>query len=232
MDILVKFLWEMAKGTQSFLALVYPPAELPDLPIVSLDPPFCFRCSKPFQQGLVYSHYCNNCIAYPRAFLFARSGFVFCGLVRKVIHWVKYDQKYHLIPLLEEWLEKAYRKYIGGWPCHGVVPVPIHPIQFRQRGFNIAEELAQFLSKHQKLAYLPALKRIKPTEQQSALTFMERTLNLKGAFKLKRGFDLKGKNLLIIDDIITTTATVHECAVMLKNWGGAKEIAVLTIARS
>ncbi|QSR87211.1 ComF family protein [Candidatus Methylacidiphilum infernorum] len=232
MDILYTALWEVAKGTQNFLSLIYPPPELPDLPLLPLHPPFCFCCSRPFPQGLAYCRYCNQCMAHPRSFLFARSGYIFCGLVREVIHWVKYNQKYHLIPFLEEWLEKGYRKYLGGWNCQGVVPVPLHPSKFRQRGFNLAEELALWLCRRQNLPYFPALERIKPTKQQAALPFSERTANVRGAFRLKRGFDLKDKNLLIIDDVMTTTATAQACAEILKDNGGAKTVAVLTIARS
>ncbi|CCG92668.1 ComF family protein [Candidatus Methylacidiphilum fumarolicum] len=232
MDLLQKILWEIQREAQCFLSLIYPPPKLPNLSIYPLDPPFCYHCCLPFPKELPYLKNCKICSTQPRSFLFARAGFVFSGLVQEVIQRVKYHNEYHLIGILEEWLEKGYKKYIAGWRCHGVVPVPLHPKKFRKRGFNLAEELALSLCRRQQLEYLPALKRVKFSQQQTGLSLLEKSINIRDSFRLKRGFDLSAKNLLIIDDIMFTGATVEACAEVLKKEGRAQEIAVLTIARN
>src|SRR5690606_22271007 len=94
-------------------------------------------------------------------------------------------------------------------------------VRKRERGFNQAQELARVLSKRVGLPVINCLERIRKTETQARLRRSERLRNQLNAFGLKRGFDLQGRRLLIIDDVFTTGATINACAHMLKQAGAA-----------
>jgi len=114
---------------------------------------------------------------------------------------------------------------------HLIIPVPLHKKRLKWRGYNQAEELAKGLS-----AYygMPVLKdflfREKQTLSQQELKKEERKENIKGAFVCKNGEDIKGKKILLIDDVFTTGSTMEECARVLKE-AGAEEVLAVAVAR-
>lgn len=111
-----------------------------------------------------------------------------------------------------------------------IIPVPLHRSRMRQREFNQAEALAGFIAEafnKQLLAY--ALKRRRRTKTQTGLKDKERFLNVRDSFILAQGLNLKNKNILLIDDVLTTGATSSEAAYALKA-GGADKVYVLTLA--
>jgi len=112
-----------------------------------------------------------------------------------------------------------------------IMAVPLHPKRLREREFNQSILLAREISKALKLPLiLNNLQRIRWTRPQIELKGKERLMNVKGAFTLRDPKEVKGKSILLIDDVYTTGATVQECSKVLKK-AGAEKIYVLTLAR-
>lgn len=114
-------------------------------------------------------------------------------------------------------------------PRAALLPVPLHPRRLRERGFNQALELVRPLARRLDWPlYLQAVRRIKPTAHQIGLSMDERRANLRAAFEVMR---LPGKRVVIVDDVVTTGATVYELARMLRR-AGAEHIEVWSLART
>ena len=114
-----------------------------------------------------------------------------------------------------------------------IIPVPLHPRRLRQRGFNQASLLARRLGSALKIPVnYGSLKRYRWTEPQTGLSRRQRAANVKGAFSLKAAERVRGKGILLLDDVLTTGETVNQCVRVLKKDGGAKEVVVLTVART
>jgi ComF family protein len=114
-----------------------------------------------------------------------------------------------------------------------IIPVPLHPKRLRQRGFNQASLLARRLGSALKISVdYGSLKRSRWTEPQTGLTRRQRAANVRGAFDLKAPEKVRGKGILRLDDVLTTGETVNQCVRVLKRDGGAKEVVVLTVART
>lgn len=120
----------------------------------------------------------------------------------------------------------------GDWT---LIPVPLHSRRRREREFNQAAEIARFASKHCDFTVVEALKRTRYTTQQAHLDRQERLENLHDAFTLRSSHrlreSLKGKNLLLVDDVFTTGTTVNECARVLRDALDPPSLAVVTVAR-
>ncbi len=112
-----------------------------------------------------------------------------------------------------------------------IIPVPLHPARLRKRGFNQALLLGKIFGRTTNKKVFPrALRRIRNTIPQVQLDHHERERNVRGAFAVSRQQEIKDKNLLLVDDVFTTGATVNECAKVLKK-SGARQVFVLTLAR-
>lgn len=109
-----------------------------------------------------------------------------------------------------------------------LMPVPLHKSRMRSRGYNQAYEMAKEISKLSGLKLDNSLKRIKKTDMQAQLKFTQRVKNVKNAFHLKG--ELKVKNILLIDDVMTSGNTLRECAKVLKT-AGAEDVQVFVFAR-
>ena len=101
----------------------------------------------------------------------------------------------------------------------------------KKRGFNQCELIAKNIGYHINIPVSNCIKKIKNTKEQKTLTKEERIKNLRGVFKVSRIKDIKDKNVILIDDVMTTGATINECKDVLKK-SGANKIIVLTIAKS
>ena len=113
-----------------------------------------------------------------------------------------------------------------------IIPVPLHIVKKRSRGFNQAEILSAEIAKICHFKHLPkGINRIKFTETQTRLGKIARKENVYNAFNLKNSKKLKGKTILLIDDVFTTGATTNTISNVLKN-NGVSQIIVLTIARA
>jgi ComF family protein len=120
-----------------------------------------------------------------------------------------------------------------------VIPVPMHPVKQRQRGFNHAELLARAAMAEMRRRHpqwrlhleTSLLKRVRVTVSQAGLTSHQRRQNLRGAFFAPRPGRLAGQNVLLVDDIYTTGATARSCSRVLMN-AGAASVRVATVARA
>ncbi|VVM08336.1 ComF family protein [Methylacidimicrobium tartarophylax] len=221
-------LWTASAWTNrlagDLLDLLFPP-RAEEGPLREHLPPFCVRCCAP---GFLL---CPRCQETPPSFLWARAPYRYSGAVKRAVLQLKYGKQIDRIPWLAELLEIGFRTYAATFPWDALIPIPLHPVRERSRGFNQAEEIARLLGKRQGIPVQKALLRVRPTPPQAALPRDERSINLEGAFRPQRNFDLVGKNLLLVDDVITTGATVRECAARLSE-SGAGLVCVLAVARS
>jgi competence protein ComFC len=194
-------------------------------------PPFCGRCGLPFQGDLSTEFECANCREMELRFSFARSAVVAGGVVLEVIHRFKYLQARWFEPFLAGLLIEAAGPELvrGGWDF--LVPVPLHPVKERERGFNQAACLAARLGAATGIPLNEnLLRRIQPTRTQTLLTREERAANVRRAFAVRPGASLEGERLVLVDDVFTTGATTSAAAGALLA-AGAGEVCVWTAAR-
>ncbi|MEW6066764.1 MAG: ComF family protein [Nitrospirota bacterium] len=185
--------------------------------------PSCNICAMPFSSE--HSKTCAQCLKKHPPF----SRVINYGLYEGVIAEAINQLKFHSIKRLA----KPFGKLLLSLDipsADGIVPVPLSIKGLRERGFNQSLLIARVIAKKKKFPlFMDILLKEKETPPQIGLSARERLLNLKGVFKVKG--NINGKRLLLIDDVMTTGATVTECSKVLMK-GGAKEVIVLTLARS
>jgi len=195
-------------------------------------PPFCAKCSEPFHGAITNEFACANCAHRKLHFENAVSAYRARGIVRHVILNFKYGRQIHLRHLIVRWLVAALDdERLCDRRFDAIIPVPLHPARERERGFNQAALLAEWLSAHLSVRFLPALQRIHYTTTQTAFDRAERMRNLRGAFRLRKKADVRELRVLLIDDVLTTGSTLSECARVLKK-AGACSIHAATAARA
>ncbi|MGC4015696.1 MAG: hypothetical protein QM755_14410 [Luteolibacter sp.] len=155
----------------------------------------------------------------------------------ELIHGLKYRKGLHLAAELGRLAAESFADprlapaLAEKWP---LIPVPLHPSRQRERYFNQAAEIARTVSSVTGLPVLAALRRIRKTETQTHFGRTQRLANLKGAFTLSQAgarFSAgKPPGAVVIDDVFTTGATVHECARVLRR-GGVQKVIVVTVMR-
>ncbi|MGE5431685.1 MAG: ComF family protein [Syntrophomonadaceae bacterium] len=140
-------------------------------------------------------------IEFASAFLFEEG-----KSFQKLIHSIKYRGRYHNALFLGRLAGTRMKDEILSWKCDMIVPVPLHPAKKAERGYNQSYYIARGLSR---VTGIPLknniLKRTRFTDTQTALSIAERKANIKGAFRLKRGAEVSGKIVIVLDDVITTT---------------------------
>lgn len=147
--------------------------------------------------------------------------------LREIIHYLKYrfiqELANPLADFLTQFLRQKFDKSFLRSNNIILVPVPLYPKKFRQRGFNQSELIARGVSTCLNLPVVPALKKIKLTTAQ--MTIQERSVrleNVKHTFACNNTDAIRGKIIFLIDDVITTGATMEECAKVLKQAGSKK----------
>lgn len=154
-----------------------------------------------------------------------------CGIVRDLIHRFKYGGEVWVGALLADFLTQGLRDpRLKGRSFDAVVPVPLHPLRRREREFNQAEVLGRELARKNNLAFCEALERLRYTVTQTHFDRRRRMQNLRDAFGLRRNAPVQGKDLLLVDDVLTTGSTLDECARVLLA-AGARSVRALTVAR-
>jgi len=188
-------------------------------------PPVCPRCGRPQASGIV----CPGCWQRPTEIDGIRSPFRFDEVIRKAIHELKYRNlraiSNRLAELLADYLEES------PLPREALVGVPLHPRRLRERGYNQSSLLARELGKRTGLAVIEdCLIRVKQAQPQvKAVDVEERRRNVADAF-VCRDERVKGKRIVLIDDVCTSGATLESCAAALKD-KGATSVWGLTLAR-
>jgi ComF family protein len=166
---------------------------------------------------------------YHKWFDRARSLFPFEGALRDALHGFKYEQRFDLVRFFVSQLEVEARA-MGVFDI--VIPVPLHSKRLKERGFNQASLIARPLARKMECAYdVNMLKRTKEVGPQVGRELKDRLKAVKGIFEVTDQKKIKGKSVLLIDDVLTTGATANECARVLKK-GGASLVNILTIART
>ena len=172
-----------------------------------------------------------NCGDLELGFDFATSAYRSRGAVRELIHKLKYNKQLHLRHLLGRMLCEGFGDpRVRALGVDGVVPVPLHPAREREREFNQSAVLAAVAGKRLRIPVEDCLKRVRYTSTQTHFHREERFENLTGAFALRRAMDLTGRNLAVVDDVLTTGSTADACARVLKD-AGAAAVVVITVAR-
>lgn len=188
-------------------------------------PPLCPKCGRPQPSGVL----CPYCVSWQAEIDGIRSPFRFEGVIQQAIYKLKYGN----IRALAQPLARLLRDYLLTYPVSGkiLVPVPLHPKRLRARGYNQSGLLARELGNIIGLPVIDdCLVRLRHTSPQvKTSTVAERQNNVAGAF-ICRGDRLRNKQVLLIDDVLTSGATLDACAAALKA-GGATSVWGLTLAR-
>ena len=207
--------------------------------LIPVEAPFCQKCGEAFDGAADSSFQCTNCAGQKIAFEFAIAGFQTSGPALDLIHRFKYGRDLSLRIVLERMLERSLRDpRLSGLDAQQwcLVPVPLHPLRERERQFNQSRELCHELARRKGLPMIDAMKRSRSTPKQALLTRHQRLENLRGAFEVKRRFTeqrsaLRGKSVLLVDDVFTTGATTNECARVLRRDAGVQKVVVISVAR-
>ncbi len=194
--------------------------------------PLCNTCGIPFETTWGNDHLCGGCISAPPRFTAARAAASFSGPVRDLIHRLKYNRRVQLSRPLGLLAGKELLPFIEAASPDLVIPVPLHVKRLRQRGFNQAVLLGENLARQWRLPFSRTnLQRIRWTEPQINLSAAERVANVRGAFSIADPSQLRGKRIVLVDDVFTTGSTVAECARVLFR-ADAEAVHVATVARA
>jgi ComF family protein len=174
---------------------------------------------------------CAKCIAQPLSFDRAFSPCAYTGVIKELIHEFKYKNKPYLGKHLSKIMIDFIKEYNLPLSCADlIVPVPLHNARLREREFNQAEILSTHIAEEFNLNLSPAaLFRKRSTRTQVDLKDEERFANVAGSFSINPKVSVRGKNILLVDDVLTTGATTSEAAGVLKN-AGAHIVFTLTLA--
>ncbi|TAJ22427.1 MAG: ComF family protein [Nitrospirae bacterium] len=195
--------------------------------------PTCPRCGRPFASSVTLTHspnyLCSTCRLRRPAYTGAWSLYPYTPPLQDAIRLFKYRGKVILADALGDLM-------VAAWAQHPAIdlmmPVPLHPARLREREFNQSLLLADRL--HRRLS-IPLsydnLVRLRRTEPQTELSRTARLANLRKAFAVLRPDEVKGKRIVLVDDVMTTGTTVNECAKALRK-AGAADIYVGTLART
>ncbi|MFT3849251.1 MAG: ComF family protein [Propionivibrio sp.] len=192
-------------------------AELPRLPQER-----CPRCALPTPNGET----CGRCLTDPPHYDATQSAFAYDFPLDKLVQSFKYGHRLALAGYLGQHLAVI----AGGIEADLIIPLPLHPARLRERGFNQALELARPVGRATRLPIdASSCQRTLRTPAQAELPWRERVKNIRGAFHCVS--DLSGKRVLLIDDVMTTGASINECARTLKLHGAAS-VTALVVARA
>lgn len=192
-------------------------ADLPRLPT-----PHCPRCALPTAHGEV----CGRCLAKPPHYDVTSATFRYAFPIDKLVQSFKYGHRLALGSYFGNQLALLSETVTADL----IIPLPLHPLRLRERGFNQALELARPLARAWRIPIdVRSCSRIRHTAIQADLPWRERARNVRGAFHCAS--DFTGKRLLLIDDVMTTGASLNELARTVK-LHGAVQVALLVVARA
>lgn len=195
-----------------------------------IDTPLCTTCGIPFATENGASHTCGACLEHT-PFHICRSAAAFDGPVRELIHRFKYRDRPHLGEPLGLLAFTRLEEFLMDFAPECVMPVPLHRKRLRQRGYNqsqlIGEVLARMLGAPQQVGNLC---RLRWTEPQTGLDAGDRANNVNGAFGVLKPGRLKGKRVLLVDDVLTTGSTMRACVDALQE-AEVAAVAAVTVAR-
>jgi ComF family protein len=192
-------------------------ADLPHLPA-----PCCPRCALPVPGGEV----CGRCLAKPPGYDLTLAAFRYAFPLDKLVQSFKYGHRL----ALGSYFGRQLAALPGSACADLIIPVPLHPLRLRARGFNQALELARPVSKAWRIPIdRQSCRRIRHTPAQADLPWRERAGNVRGAFQCAT--DFTGQRLLLVDDVMTTGASLDELARVVR-LRGAERVTLLVVARA
>lgn len=139
------------------------------------------------------------------------------GVAGKLIKQLKYGFSTEIVNILGEVLVQQFSKYFDKDAVF--IPVPLHKSRLNWRGFNQALLLAQYLGKKLNIEVEDVLIKTRNTKDQASLAFEKRKINVENVFKVKRDLRFLNKTMILVDDVVTTSSTLNECAKVLKQSG-------------
>jgi ComF family protein len=199
--------------------------------VAFISAPVCDRLGTPLPFDLGPGALSPAAIASPPVFDRARAAFRFDDVGRALIHALKYGDRLEIAGALAGWMARSGRDLLAD--ADAFIPVPLHWTRLVGRRFNQAAELTRHLAVRTGIANEPlVLKRVRRTAHQVGLTRAQRAENVTGAFRIAedRKAWVRDKRLILVDDVLTTGATIEACARVLRRAGAAR-IDVLTAAR-
>lgn len=197
-----------------------------------LERPWCAVLGVPFAEPMEDGALSPEAIARPPAFARSRAAVSYVGAARRLVQALKYRDRIDLAPWLAGWMARAGAELLAD--ADMIVPVPLHRRRFFLRQFNQSAELARVLARISgKPLRTDLVHRVRMTRRQVGLRAVEREDNVRGAFAVPNAAKavLKGKRVLLVDDVFTTGATVSAVTRALLR-AGAGQVDVLAFARA
>ncbi len=194
-------------------------------------PPFCSSCGRHLDKKNISKNICPSCARAKLHFDRAFSPCMYEGAMRELIHNFKYKNKEHLGGVLSRLLTEFIKEYSLPMKYMDIiVPIPLHAAKMREREFNQAHTLGSFIAEEFNIHLSPdVLCRHRNTRTQAELEPRHKLDNVKNCFSVNNKMSVKNKNILLIDDVLTTGATSSEAARSLKE-SGANVVFVLALA--
>lgn len=193
--------------------------------------PYCSLCGDPLEGDVSHDYVCSWCARCKPSFDLARSAVRYRGGLSRLLQQFKYSNATHLAADLAQLLEGCVRAHLLSGGIDSIAYVPLHPKKGRMRSYNQSRLIAEALSPRLGIPVeRNALRRVRWTASQTRLHADARRENMMGAFDSPIPDWVQGRRWLLIDDVMTTGATVDACAKILKQHGAAK-VVVATVAR-
>jgi competence protein ComFC len=189
-------------------------------------PPYCQKCGRPIREGGL----CRVCRKYGRSYTKHRAVGIYDGVLAEAVKSLKYRSRMSISRRLGRMMSTIALADAEMREAELIVPVPLHRVRERERGFNQTLLLAREISKEMGVPVVErVLVRKRYTRQQTTLSRKERRPNVAGAFNVLDSGPIEDKRILLIDDVTTTGATLEECAALL-NEAGALAVYCLSAA--
>ncbi len=193
--------------------------------------PQCVLCGFPFEYDLGQGAICGHCMHDAPPYMAARAALKYDEYSAHLITGFKYADHTQHVMLYADLMRRAGAEFLKQVDL--IVPVPLHPRRLRERKFNQATLLAYAVGRDDYPVLPDALLRVKHTPQQAGLTRNQRLNNVRGAFRVnhRHAARLRGTRVLLVDDVMTTGATLKACSKILLG-AGVRDVYVLTLART
>jgi ComF family protein len=194
--------------------------------------PLCVVCGAPLGNRVIERDVCPDCPPKPIYFDRARAPLLYDGPVVPGVIAMKFNHRLEMAEYFGRILFYYLKTELKEEAFDCIVPVPLHPRRYLQRGYNQAEEMGTMLSGNMGIPLLPELmQRIRNTPPQTRLEHSQRRKNVMDAFEVVYPDPIRDKDILLLDDVYTTGSTLNACAGALKA-AGARKVTALTLCRA
>lgn len=191
----------------------------------------CDSCGVPQPGADEAGVLCDECIVWPPAWSRGRTALIYRDTAKRLVLALKHGDRLDLVGPASDWMARAARPLVT--PQTVVVPVPVHRWRLIRRRYNQAALLAQGIAKRSGLVCVPdAIRRERPTGSQDGKSREQRYANLEGAFRVEpnRADRIAGRPVLLVDDVMTSGATLTGCTEALRS-AGAADVSTVVLAR-